>query len=298
MSAIGGVKREIQNFDFKKRIGIFEAKVIAVNPTPEQYKILTGRDLKEDSKECDYLGQSEEGNTTLRINVWLEDVKTSDRENPDRYKVSFYLENKEKESKDMLKKQYKNDVGSCTWIDDVNNLPEWFLGEETAKRTYRVAYIGEEELYTFLRTWLGKLDYSSAATTLDIEWKKLMKGNVKDIADQINGEFCTTFGALATVSVKVKDNEVREHQNVFNKAFLPQYSMKNFRLIDYSDPKVIEAIKAKRPKDQKPHEKFVLSVTGEYGCKDFYVLKDIKDYDPTENVAASDKVHTSDGDDY
>ena len=57
-------------------------------------------------------------------------------------------------------------------------------------RDYRVAFVGEEDLYNFMRTWLGDLDYRDADTILQLEWKKLMKGNVKDIKDQIDGEWC------------------------------------------------------------------------------------------------------------
>lgn len=304
---IGGSQREHVNLpDFVKRIGLFEAKVIAINPTAEEYKSVVGYELKEDSKECEYLSTNDAGNTILRINVWLEDVKTSyladlpvvegeTRKLPSRYKVTFFLENKERENKDMTKKQYINAIGSCTWADDVNNLGDWFTARE-----YRVAYNGEEDLYTFLRTWLSELDYKNAETTLDVDtnWKKFMKGNVKELRDQINGEWCGNIGALATINTKEKDGEIKEYQSIYNKAFLPTYAMKNFRLVDYSNPKIIEAIKAKKPKDQKAHEKFVLNVVGEYGCKDFYILKDIKDYDPDDNLVTSDKVISDDGADY
>lgn len=294
MSSIGGTRREHTNLpDFVKRVGLFEAKVIAVNPSAEEYKEVVGYELKEDSKECEYLSESEAGNTLLRINIWLEDVKTSNKERPDRYKVTFFLENKERENKDFTKKQYINSVGNCTWADDPNNLKEWFTARE-----YRVAYNGEEELYTFLRTWLNELDYKSAETILQIEWKKLMKGNVKDIRDQIDGEWCSNIGILATINTREKDGEIKEHQSIYNKAFLPLYALKNFRLIDYSNPKIIEGIKAKKPTQQKAHEKFVLNVIGEYGCKDFYILRDIKDYDPEDNLVASDKVISEEGDDY
>jgi len=125
-----------------------------------------------------------------------------------------------------------------------------------------------------------------------------MKGNVKEIKEQINGEWCGNIGALATINTKEKDGDIKEYQSVYNKAFLPIYALKNFRLIDYSNPKIIEAIKAKKPKDQKAHEKFVLNVTGEFGCRDSYLLKDIKDYNSEEFLVASNKVISEEGDDY
>lgn len=276
---IEGKKREVTNFS--KQVGIFEAEVVCINPTAEEFKEVLGMELKEDSKAAEYLGESNEGNTYLRINVWFKNVKTQEIfPSP----VSFFLENKVRENKEGTKTQYINSVGSTSWADDPNNLPDWFV-----KRDYRKAYVGEEELYEFLRTWLGKLDYREADTVLSIDWKKLMKGNVKDLKDQINGEFCNNVGPLATIVTKEKeDGEVREYQSIYNKAFLPAYAIKYFRLVDYSDKDVIAKIAAKKPKDQKPHEKFVLKVTSEYGCRDFYILKDLQEYDASMNIVASD----------
>ena len=244
--------------------------------------------MKEDSKALEYLGTSQDGNTTLRVDVWLEDVKSKDK-----FKTTFFLENKEKENKDQTKKQYINSIGSCSWADDPNNLPQWFTSRE-----YRVAFVGEEELYNFLRTWLGELDYRDAETTLQLEWKKLMKGNAKDLKDQIDGEWSTNVVALATVKTVIKDEETKEYQGVYNKAFLPAYSIKQFRLIDFSNPEIISGLRSKKSKDLKPHERFVLNVTGEYGCKDFYILKDLKEYNSDDNLVASDKAISDDGADY
>lgn len=288
-NTIGGSKREkTQLPEFVKKVGLFEGRVIAINPTAEEYKELFEIELKEDSKTVEYLGESKEDNVYLRVDVWLEDIKTKDK-----FRVSFFLEDKIRENKDLTKKQYINNVGSCSWADDPNNLPEWF-----SARDYRVAYVGEEELYNFLRVWLSELDYRNADTTLQLDWKKLMKGNVKDLKDQINGEWCTNIGALATINVREKDGETKEYQNVYNKAFLYPGSIKNFRLVDYMKPNIVSALSSKKPKELKPHERFVLTVTGEYGCKDFYLLKELKEYNSEDNLVASDKVISEEGADY
>ena len=289
MSNIGGKKREqVQVTEYSKKVGLFEAKVVAVNPDAEEYKDVLNIELKEDSKALEYLGTSPEGNTTLRVDVWLEDAKSKDK-----FKVTFFLDNKPRENKDGTKKQYINSIGMCTWSDDPNNLPEWF-----SKREYRPAFTGEEDLYNFLRTWLGELDYRDAETTLSLDWKKLMKGNTKDIKDQINGEWCTNIVALATIKTVVKDEETKEYQGVYNKAFLPAYSIKQFRLIDFTKPDVLSGLRAKKSKDLKPHERFVLNVTGEYGCRDFYILKDLKEYSSEDNFVASNAAISTDGADY
>lgn len=291
MSNIGGKKRESNgsnNQDYAKKVGLFESKVIAINPNMEEYAEVLGMELKEGSKATEYLGTSNDGNTSLRVDIWLQEIKSGDK-----FKVNFFLENKLKTNKDGTKAQYINNVGTTSWAADENSLPDWFKG-----RDYRQAYVGEEELYGFLRTWLGNLDYRDADTVLELDWKTLMKGNVKDIKSQIDGEYCTNVVALATIKTVEKDGEVKEYQGVYNKGFLPAYALKQFRLVNYADGKVLDNLRTKKNKDLKTHERFVVQVTGEYGCRDFYVLKDICEYNADDNVVASDAVITSDGDDY
>jgi len=291
MSNIGGDKRQSPVFEdkeFAKKIGLFEARVIAVNPTTEEYADVLGRQLKEDSKSTEYLGTSKDGNARLRIDFWLEEVKTREK-----FKLTFFIENKEKENKDLTKKQYINNIGRCTWADSPNNLPPWFKEREN-----RVSFVGEEDLYNFLRSWLSNIDFSSKKSTLQLEFNKLIKGNVKELKDEINGEWATNIVALATVSSKETADGTKEYQAIYNKAFLPPYSIKAFRLIDYNKAEAISALRQKSQKELKPHERFVLNVVGEYGCKDFFTFKELKDYNSEDNLVASDKVIAEDDSDF
>ena len=290
MSSIGGKKREnTGNSDFGKKVGLFEANVVAINPTIEEFKDILGMELKEDSKAAEYLGETKDGNNYLRVDFWLEEVK-----NQDKFKVSFFLEDKERENKDGTKNQYINSIGMCSWAADENDLAEWF----TKGRDFRVAYTGEEDLYNFMRTWLADLDYRDADTVLQLEWKKLMRGNVKDLKDQIDGEWAKSVVALATVIVKERDGESKEYQGIYNKAFLGGYALKQFRLVDYGSKKLQGELKNKKPKDLKAHEKFVVNVIGEYGCKDYFTFKDLQDYNADDNLVASDAYISDDGSDY
>ena len=291
MSNIGGDKRQSPVFEdkeFAKKIGLFEARVIAVNPTTEEYADVLGRQLKEDSKSTEYLGTSKDGNSRLRIDFWLEEVKTREK-----FKLTFFIENKEKENKDLTKKQYINNIGRCTWADSPNNLPTWFKEREN-----RVAFVGEEDLYNFLRSWLSNIDFSSKKSTLQLEFNKLIKGNVKELKDEINGEWATNIVALATVTSKETPDGTKEYQAIYSKAFLPPYSIKAFRLIDYNKADAISALRQKSQKELKPHERFVLNVVGEYGCKDFFTFKELKDYNSEDNLVASDKVIAEDDSDF
>lgn len=287
--AIGGKKREqTESVDYAKKVGMFEANVIAINPDAEQYKDVLGMELKEDSKATEYLGESKDGNTTLRVDIWLQNIKDESK-----YKATFFLEDKQKTNKDESKKQYINNIGNCSWAANVKDLPEWF-----SSRDYRIAYVGEEELYNFLKIWLGALDQRDVDAVLELDWKKLMKGNVKEIANQIDGELCTPVGTLATIKTVFKEDESKEYQSIYNKGFFPTYFMKFFRLVDYSNEKVLSVLKNKKSKDLKPYERYILNLTGEYGCKDFFIINDLKDYDPEMNLVASDKVLAEDDADY
>ncbi len=292
MSKIGGVKRESLNNENKaypKKVGLFEANVIAINPTIEEYSTKLGMELNPDSKATEYLGETRDGNAYLRIDVWLQSVK-----NQDNFKVSFFLEDRERENRDGTKKQYINSVGMTAWAADENDLWDWF----TKDRDYRVAYVGEEDLFDFMRTWLGKLDYRNSTTVLELEWKKLMRGNVSDLKNEIDGEWCNTVVALATVVVKERDGETKEYQGIYNKGFLNGYTMKQFRLVDYTDNRTLNSLRGRKPRELKPHERFVVNVTGEYGCKDYYILKEIEEYNPGDNLVASDSYISDDGSDY
>lgn len=291
MSNIGGEKRQAPVFEekeFTKRVGLFEAKIVAVNPTTEEYADILGRELKEDSKATEYLGTSKDGNARLRLDFWLEEVKSKDK-----YKLVFFIENKQKENRDGTKLQYINNVGRCTWADSPNNLPTWFKEREN-----RVAFVGEEDLYNFLRSWLSNIDFSSKKSTLQVEFNKLIKGNVKELKEQINSEWANNIIALATVSSQEKADGVKEYQNVYNKAFMPPYSIKAFRLLDYNKSDTTSALRQKSTKDLKPHERFVLNVIGEYGCKDYYTFKELREYNSSDNLVASDKVIADDDSDF
>ena len=293
MSTIGGVKRESagggENTNFPKKVGLFEADIVAINPTIEEYSTVLGMDLKPESKATDYLGETKDGNSYLRVDVWLKQVKSESL-----FKVSFFLEDRERENRDQTKKQYVNSVGMTAWAADEADLWDWF----TKGRDFRVAYIGEEDLYDFMRTWLGQLNYRHADTVLQLDWKKLMRGNVGDLKSEVQGEWCNTVVALATVVVKERDGETKEYQGIYNKGFLSGYTMKQFRLVDYTDKRTLDSLRSRKPKELKPHERFAVRVSGEYGCKDYYILKEIEEYNPGDNLVASDSFISDDGADY
>ena len=203
--AVGGNVRETQTVtEFKKKVGYFEAEILAINPTLEEYKDLLGIELKEDSKATEYLGVSNDGTSKIRVDVWLQDVKGGDK-----FKVVFFMEDSKKQNKDKTKKQYINNIGITSWAADESDLPTWF-----AKRDYRVAYVGEAELMEFFRNWLAGIDYSADSAELMLEWRKAIAGNFKEWKDEIGGKYTRTVGVLATVKTvekSIPDNQLRKN---------------------------------------------------------------------------------------
>lgn len=285
MSTIKGKARK-QLEERVKQVGLVEVNVVSINPTMKEWEEDLGFNLKDDQEEFDYTGTSKEGNPYVRADIWLKEDKD---ENPNLFKAVFFLEDKVRQNRDGDKTQFINNIGNCSWAESQEGLQPWFT-----KRPYREAFNGEEDFYNFLRTWLGGLDYRDEDTELQLGWKDLMKGDLSDIKEQIGGSYATTFVALATVVSKTKEDEdgveqLVEYQGIYNRQFLPQYCLKHFRVRDYNDEMLTSSILSKEMRDLKLHEKFVYNVCGEYGCKDYFKLSVVEDYNPADNLASTDE---------
>lgn len=139
-------KKEQQSFSNKK-VGVFTAKVVAINPDSDTIcKLLQVSDENKDKfKEVEYLGEDQEGNTRLNLHFYLEE------KNGDIFTLRFSLIDKKRVSKTGLA-QYINQTGGTSYADSVENLPVWFKTFQDKEKNiigdkeFREAYVGEEEL--------------------------------------------------------------------------------------------------------------------------------------------------------
>lgn len=266
---------------FVKETGFFEGEVVAINPSREKLEKLLNTTLEKDPE---YLSKDENGKVRLNLTIWVKDVNTGKLRS-----TRFFLKDVERGNKDKTKLQYINDVGMTTWADSEDNLQEWFKS-----RPYRVAHEGEEEMYNFAVTWLNKLDTRDAETVLDFDWSKLMKGNIKEIADQVGGEYAGTICQLVTMRITDKEGQPMEYEQVYNKEFLPGYTMKQIRLKKI-DSAFIESAKLTERKKRSKLQKFVLNIMdSQYGIKDHFTLGELTPYDPSKNIASGDKIISDD----
>jgi len=271
--SVTGSKREATQFSDEKMVGIGEFEVVEFN-----------KELDSDGKEIDYTGESKDGNPTFRIAVTVKEVKTGKY-----FPLSFFLEDKEVTTKDGSKYQFINEIGRTTYAEEESKLSEKFTAFP-----YRKAKAGEAEVVGFLDAWLD-IDRSQPYT-LDLDWKSLRKGSVKELRDLQKTDLPRTIMGMATVRISEKDGEVKEYQQIYNRNILAGYNTKFFRTTKYTE-EMLENLREKNrvasetKKWLKAYEKFAIDVTDpQFGIKDAYYLGMMKPYVSGEHLAAGEKV--------
>lgn len=289
--------------EFSKEIGLFEGKVVSINPDREELEKLLNTELDKDPEYVEKKKlKDSNGNFTgeevdsVRVSVWLEDVKNQRLRN-----ISFYLEDRPRFNKDKTKVQYVNSVGTTSWAlieDGTDGLPSWFTHFLSKDKTvignkeFRKAIVGEEELMTFVKAWT-MYDIFDVDTNILLDTKKLFRGNVKELSAEIGSDMVQTIVAMATVRITEKvtnedtgEKETVVYQSVYNKDFLPGYAIKYFRGVDYNSAR-IEQIRGKSK--LTGFEKFIANITDkEHGCKTPIFLGEAKEFVVGEHVAAGD----------
>jgi len=289
---ISGEKRIVSSEEgkFVKKVGIMLADVVAINPDSQWYSE-NGMELKEGSKATEYLSKSEDGNRTVRLDFWVREQKSNQL-----YKVGYYLEDTIALTQAGDKTYFINNQGNSSCVASESDLKDWFK-----KYDYRKAKKGEKELYNFLRAWLSEIDFRKDGAVLELDLEKLFKGNYKAISEQIGGEYAMPVVLPVTIKTVQKDGDVKEYQEVYNKAVTPHYNMKYFENKTYSE-EYLDKLRDREAKKEKikGHEEFIKNLAGNYGTKNFFSLKPLHDYDPSENIVGKhENVGVSkDGSDY
>lgn len=298
--AVKGKQKEQKEFAKELFVGFTSVKVVAVNPTRDEVNKLIGKESSDEDKELTYLGNDLEGNDRLRLAFWLQDMKTSKL-----YVHSFNLTNKDRKNKDGTKVQVINQTCTTTWapIDEdgkVNEkvIPDWFLkftdreGKTLGPKKWRKSLAGEEELGIFLRSWLGKLNWSDPETEVMVDTKKLFKENYKELRELITldekGEF-TTEGYdtpfVVLLGVRTDENDTtKKYQQVWSKGFLPNDYMRHINNGGSTGPKFSNEYA------KKVWKKFKDEILGDYGFDGYTELIPIAEYDVTKDVTGGTKV--------
>lgn len=266
-----------------KFVGFTTVVVKAINPTREELNKLLGTQSEEEKPEFEYLSTDGDGNKRVRLSFWLHD------EERNKYFVySFLVTNKIEASKDGQKFRFLNSTCNTTWGDEEKNLPEWFRKFTSKKDTdgnydvlgdkvVRKALLGENDLQTILRSWLGRLTWTDTNCEVLIDTNKLFSGNYGELRELIEGSYNSPFIILVGVRTD-KEDSTKQYQQVCGKAFLPKDMMKYIQKGN------------KFPSDyaKRIWDKFEKEVTGDYGFSAYFELVPLTDYDSTKDIAVSE----------
>lgn len=261
-----------------KYVGFTSVTLKAVNPSRAELNKLLGKEDSDDDRELSYLTQDTEGNDRIRLTFWLHSADL------DKYFVhSFNLTNKVRLSKDGVKTQYINSSCMTSWSDDDGqNLADWFthfLDKDKNKvepKEFREALVGEEELASLLRVWLGKLSWGQPGSSVVIDPKNLINEDYTELRELIDSKFVTPFVILVGVRTDENDSE-KQYQQVYGKSFLQDGFM------DY----ITQGFKFPNDYARKTWERFQTEVEGPYGATFHVELEPIKVYDRDNDVAAA-----------
>ena len=225
---------------FPKYVGVGAFNVVAVNPTKEELEKIYNTTLERD---IEYVGKDDKGIDQVRLDFI---VCTNPEKNNGidlKTKVAFFLKNAPKMNAAGTKVQVINAYGETTWVDlelaKKGELPEnqaWF------ETPYRPAYIGEEELTSFLKVFLNipvKAWKDKNGNIKTIENKSdaearlegipnYFKGNVKELKEII--KFQPDNLVKMAVGVKTTEDN-KEYQAIYTKMFVKN-NVKDYSKLD------------------------------------------------------------------
>lgn len=279
MSMVTGKQRTQTESTNSKFVGFTNVKVKAINPTRKELNALLGKEDSDDDKDIDYMSEDKDGNKRARVTFWLYSEKL-DKLIPH----SVNITNKVRVNNAGDKTQFINSVCTTAWADNPENLADWFTTfidnkskEELGTKQVRPALVGEEELATILRSWLGRLSWFDPETSVFVDTDKLFDDDFSDLQGLVDGGkegFDTEFTVLGGVRTDESD-KTKQYQQIFGKAFLPS------GFLGYIE----KGFKFPSPASKKMWERFQETAEGEYGFSSFFELCPAKDYDPTQDPA-------------
>lgn len=240
--------------EFKRYIGICPVTVKAVNPNKAEHEKLFDTILEEAPN---YVQDKEdaEGNTykNVRISLVLEADKSKVKFEMPLITMSMFISDQKKFGANTGKYQVVDKYGRFAWVtpDDIKSksIPVNSNGKKAdISNDYRIAYVGEEELTNFIRTFLcipniSKWDNNNKCWVpnteekpeacecrLDVEsFEKMFKGDFSEIKDTLG--YQPTNKIKICLGVRTDANSGKLYQTVYTKKFLSNAST-NYNSID------------------------------------------------------------------
>lgn len=238
--------------EFKRYIGVAPVFIKAVNPTKAEHEALFNTTLEEAPN---YLGTVADNNGNEIPNARIQVVFQ-----PDVDKIGFdmplvtmalFVQNRPRYNKDMTKVQVIDKYGRTTWatVDDAkaHKIPLDKNGNPlNIDKDYRPAYVGEEDLMNFVKTYLcipevTSWDANSRTWVPNTKVKpeececrfdnldKIFKGDFSEIQDALG--FQPTNKVKVLLGVRTDVETGRMYQSVYTRKFL-RNSATNYSSLD------------------------------------------------------------------
>lgn len=243
--------RESVEVSFKRYIGVTPVMIKAINPNKKEHEALFNTTLEEEPK-YNTVVEDSEGNSiqSARVQVVFQpDIEKIGFEMP-LVTMALFLQNRPRVGATSGKTQVIDKYGRTAWVtpDELASkaIPMYSNGPADIDKDYRPAYVGEEELTAFVKTFLRIPDI----TVWDNEARKRVP-NTKDKPEDcecrfdnldkiFKGDFSEIIDALGSMptnkmkillGVRTDAETGRLYQTVYTRRFLSNTSS-NYNSLD------------------------------------------------------------------
>lgn len=278
MMAFAKGAESTEGVSIKRYVGVAPVYVLAVNPNKEQLEKIYDTQLE---KSPEYISEIEVGEDHHKVqNVRIDFIVKTDADKCGGIefitKASFFIRKEYRFNRDKTKVQVIDKYGRTCWVTieqaKAHEIPMYSNGPANIDKDYRPAYVGEEDLTNFLKTYLN---IPNVMKYVNEKWVMVDKpadcvARLEKIADYFKGDFSELRMAIqlqpnnkvkVLFGVRITDDN-KQYQSVYTQMFLRN------NISDYS----------KLDKDLQDRKS-----AGAYPTTEFYV-GDFKEY----NVEATD----------
>lgn len=239
--AFGKAVESKDSVEIKRYVGVAPVQIVAINPTKAELENIYNTTLE---REPEYLGSVERDGKNIphiRIDFIV-------RTNPEKSKgiemttkMSFFIRKAFMTNRDNTKVKVVDKYGRTAWVtqDEFKNklIPQYANGPARIDSNYRALYMGEEELLSFVKNYLGiqevdeyvngtwqmranPADYEAGFNNIE-NW---IKGDISEVKNAIammpNNYVKVLFGVRHT-------DDGKDYQDVFTRATMKYGAKKN-----------------------------------------------------------------------
>lgn len=264
---------------FRRFVGIGAMKVVATNPTMDEWNKITGGNVQ---KEPEYVTTNAEGIKQARVTLLLQtDPKRTIGEIDTIIPVTFWFSKTPVQGSQSGKYRIIDKYGQCAWATkeeiEAKKIPQYSNGPANIDADYRLLIRGEEEFTNFLRAYLSVPNpriFNKTTNAWEVNphldecearidnIKKIFDGDFKEIKSIIslrpNNHCKILFGVKTT-------EDGKEYQDVFTGVFVSERNPNN-------------TVFAKELKKQTDLGRYKSTYFGDLNANGEVILSDLREY--------------------